>query len=188
VSEFLTGHTLRTLLEESPLGVRRAVEYSLQIAKGLAAAHEKGIVHRDLKPENIFITDAGRCFSTRAGARCTFFTGRANDSLQRGMEWRLVRCLLNVGRPPWRAFARYARRRGLGCLLGWRCSDPFENHSVAGFLLTRGRWQSPLFRVEHRRRGERTIRGLFAGRYAVGDNPGLNVTRPTRVSSGETSI
>ncbi len=59
VSEFLTGHTLRTLLDESPLGVRHAVEYSLQIAKGLAAAHEKGIVHRDLKPENIFITDAG---------------------------------------------------------------------------------------------------------------------------------
>ncbi len=61
VSEFLTGHTLRTLLDESPLGVRRAVEYSLQIAKGLAAAHEKGIVHRDLKPENHFHHRRRRC-------------------------------------------------------------------------------------------------------------------------------
>jgi eukaryotic-like serine/threonine-protein kinase len=59
VSEFLVGHTLRELLEQNPLGVRRATDYSVQIAKGLAAAHEKGIVHRDLKPENIFITEDG---------------------------------------------------------------------------------------------------------------------------------
>src|SRR5271166_3458007 len=53
VSEFLEGHTLRDLLKGNQLGARRATDYSLQIAKGLAAAHEKGIVHRDLKPENI---------------------------------------------------------------------------------------------------------------------------------------
>ena len=56
VSEFLQGQTLRQKLESGPLPVRRAVEYSLSIAHGLAAAHEKGIVHRDLKPENIFVT------------------------------------------------------------------------------------------------------------------------------------
>jgi eukaryotic-like serine/threonine-protein kinase len=56
VSEFLEGATLREKLQVGPLPVRRAMEYALGIAQGLAAAHEKGIVHRDLKPENIFIT------------------------------------------------------------------------------------------------------------------------------------
>src|ERR1022692_336448 len=55
VSEFLEGQTLRERLQAGSLPQRRVNEYSLQIAKGLAAAHEKGIVHRDLKPENIFI-------------------------------------------------------------------------------------------------------------------------------------
>jgi Tol biopolymer transport system component len=56
VSEFLEGQTLRQKLESGPLPVRRAIEYALGIAQGLAAAHEKGIVHRDLKPENVFVT------------------------------------------------------------------------------------------------------------------------------------
>lgn len=61
VCELLEGQTLRERLEaSSPLPVRRAVEYALQIAQGLGAAHEKGIVHRDLKPENVFITRDGR--------------------------------------------------------------------------------------------------------------------------------
>lgn len=60
VSELLSGETLRERLGGSPLPVRKAIEYSLQIAHGLGAAHEKGIVHRDLKPENIFITNDGR--------------------------------------------------------------------------------------------------------------------------------
>jgi hypothetical protein len=60
VSELLEGQTLREKLEAGPLPVRRAIEYALGIATGLAAAHEKGIVHRDLKPENVFITRDGR--------------------------------------------------------------------------------------------------------------------------------
>jgi serine/threonine protein kinase/Tol biopolymer transport system component len=55
VSEFLEGQTLRERFVAGPLPPRRVNEYGLQIARGLAAAHEKGIVHRDLKPENIFI-------------------------------------------------------------------------------------------------------------------------------------
>jgi Tol biopolymer transport system component len=60
VSEFLEGETLRGKLEGGPVAVRRAVEYALGIANGLAAGHSKGIIHRDIKPENIFLTRDGR--------------------------------------------------------------------------------------------------------------------------------
>src|ERR1035437_1319065 len=57
VSEFLEGQSLRDLLAARLLSTPRALTaYALEIAKGLAAAHEKGIVYRDLKPDNIFIT------------------------------------------------------------------------------------------------------------------------------------
>jgi len=60
VSEFLEGNTLRGQLANGALPARKAIEYALQIAQGLGAAHDKGIVHRDLKPENIFVTKDGR--------------------------------------------------------------------------------------------------------------------------------
>jgi serine/threonine protein kinase len=60
VSELLEGETLREKLRSESLPLRKAVEYAIQIARGLGAAHDKGIVHRDLKPENIFITNDGR--------------------------------------------------------------------------------------------------------------------------------
>jgi len=60
VSELLEGETLREHAGGSALPQRKAIAYALQIAQGLAAAHEKGIVHRDLKPENVFVTRDGR--------------------------------------------------------------------------------------------------------------------------------
>ncbi len=60
ISELLEGETLRARISVAMLPQRRAVDYALQIAHGLAAAHDKGIVHRDLKPDNIFITKDGR--------------------------------------------------------------------------------------------------------------------------------
>jgi eukaryotic-like serine/threonine-protein kinase len=60
VSELLEGESLRETLDRGPLAQRKTIEYGVQIAHGLAAAHEKAIVHRDLKPENIFVTKDGR--------------------------------------------------------------------------------------------------------------------------------
>ena len=60
VSELLEGETLRTVLDRGALPQRKTIDYGVQIAQGLAVAHEKGIVHRDLKPENIFVTRDGR--------------------------------------------------------------------------------------------------------------------------------
>ena len=60
VMELLEGSTLRERLEGGALPFRKCVDYGIQIAEGLAAAHDKGIVHRDLKPENVFVTPEGR--------------------------------------------------------------------------------------------------------------------------------
>jgi len=60
VTELLEGQTLREKLQSGPLPSRRAIEYGLQIAQGLAAAHEKGVIHRDLKPANLFVNRDGR--------------------------------------------------------------------------------------------------------------------------------
>ncbi len=60
VTELLEGETLRSRMAGGALAVRKAIDYAVQIARGLAAAHEKGIIHRDLKPENLFVTKDGR--------------------------------------------------------------------------------------------------------------------------------
>ncbi|HYV41566.1 MAG TPA: protein kinase [Thermoanaerobaculia bacterium] len=59
VMELLEGKTLRERLDEGPIPQKLAVDYALQIVKGLSAAHEKGIVHRDLKPRNLFVMKDG---------------------------------------------------------------------------------------------------------------------------------
>jgi eukaryotic-like serine/threonine-protein kinase len=59
VSELLEGETLREAMRDKILPLRKAIDYGCQIARGLAAAHEKGIIHRDLKPENVFVSKDG---------------------------------------------------------------------------------------------------------------------------------
>ncbi|HET6277498.1 MAG TPA: serine/threonine-protein kinase, partial [Candidatus Polarisedimenticolia bacterium] len=59
VTELLEGETLRQRMAGSPLPLRKALDYATQVARGLAAAHERGIVHRDLKPDNLFVTNDG---------------------------------------------------------------------------------------------------------------------------------
>jgi len=60
VEELLEGETVRDRLNAERFSVRKALDYALQIAHGLAGAHAKGIIHRDLKPENLFLTNDGR--------------------------------------------------------------------------------------------------------------------------------
>src|SRR5262245_10440939 len=59
VMELLEGETLRDRLKAGPIPMRKAIEYGTAIARGLAAAHDRGVIHRDLKPENIFILNDG---------------------------------------------------------------------------------------------------------------------------------
>jgi TolB-like protein/tetratricopeptide (TPR) repeat protein len=59
VTELLEGETLRGKLDTGSIPQRLAVDYALQVGRGLSAAHEKGIVHRDLKPENLFVSKDG---------------------------------------------------------------------------------------------------------------------------------
>ena len=60
VEELLNGETLRERLRRGAIPLRKAIDCAMQIAHGLAAAHDRGIVHRDLKPENLFLTKDGR--------------------------------------------------------------------------------------------------------------------------------
>jgi hypothetical protein len=83
VSELLQGETLRQRLSRGPLSLRQVSDYGIQIAEGLAAAHEKRIVHRDLKPENLFVTHDGHVKILDFGiAKLTSQESSANSSIE----------------------------------------------------------------------------------------------------------
>jgi eukaryotic-like serine/threonine-protein kinase len=85
VTELLEGSTLRTRLSDGPLPARKATDYVVQVAEGLAAAHEKGIIHRDLKPDNIFVCRDGRTKILDFGlAKLT--APEASDATSTGLE------------------------------------------------------------------------------------------------------
>ncbi len=84
VSELLEGEDLRTVLGSGPLPPRKAAEYVVEVANGLAAAHAKGIVHRDLKPENLHVLPGGHVKILDFGiAKLTRdFGGKADEAAQ----------------------------------------------------------------------------------------------------------
>jgi len=82
VSEFLEGKTLRQRLGEGLLSQRNVLEFGAGIAKGLAAAHDKGIVHRDLKPENIYLTKSDQVKILDFGlAKSAFQSGQSDAAV-----------------------------------------------------------------------------------------------------------
>ena len=88
VCELLSGETLQTRISHGPLGVDQVVDYGAQIARGLAAAHDRGIVHRDLKPDNLFITMDGQVKILDFGVAKASPVGddRVNETVTRAVE------------------------------------------------------------------------------------------------------
>jgi serine/threonine protein kinase len=68
VFEYVSGENLKELLTRTgPLPIRRAIELALQVARGLAFAHEHGLVHRDVKPQNVLLNGEGEAKVTDFG-------------------------------------------------------------------------------------------------------------------------
>ena len=65
--ELIEGMTVKKLLQEDPLSVKKVLDIAIQTCDGLAAAHEKGIVHRDIKSDNIMVTPKGQVKITDFG-------------------------------------------------------------------------------------------------------------------------
>jgi len=59
VMAYYAGETLKKKIARGALPVRDALDYAIEMARGLAKAHEQGIIHRDIKPANVMITDDG---------------------------------------------------------------------------------------------------------------------------------
>ncbi len=60
ILELLRGETLATRLDQGPIAIREALRIGVEVAKGLAHAHELGVVHRDLTPGNVFLCRDGQ--------------------------------------------------------------------------------------------------------------------------------
>ncbi len=119
VTEYLEGETLREELSAGRLPLDRALDAALEIARAMAAAHERGIVHRDLKPENILRTKSGTLKVLDFGL--AKFDGAARELI----SMTLTEAGLVAGTPPYMAPEQ---------LLG-RVTDFRTDHFAFGVLL-----------------------------------------------------
>jgi serine/threonine protein kinase/Tol biopolymer transport system component len=78
--ELVEGSNLRDLLDGKPMPMRRLLAIAMQVADGLATAHERGIAHRDLKPENIMVDRQGRVKILDFGLAKDFAPAPADDA------------------------------------------------------------------------------------------------------------
>ena len=79
VFEYVDGENLKRLIERSgPMPLERALELTVQVARGLSFAHERGLVHRDVKPQNVLLNGDGR-------AKVSDFGIARSLDVQRGM-------------------------------------------------------------------------------------------------------
>jgi formylglycine-generating enzyme required for sulfatase activity/dienelactone hydrolase len=102
VTELLEGESLRQSLSGGALPMRKAIDYGVQVARGLAVAHEKGIVHRDLKPENLFITRRGQVKILDFGlAKLRSAQGPPGEAVQASTEMMLTEAGAIVGTAPY---------------------------------------------------------------------------------------
>ncbi len=108
VMELLEGETLRDRLDAGAIPQRKALDYALQIAQGLAAAHDRGIVHRDLKPQNVFLTRDGLVKILDFGLA----SRRPLDAAGRGQAGRHPMAGNSFAEPPTEARERDLTREG----------------------------------------------------------------------------
>ena len=118
VTELLHGETLADLTARGPLTIRKALDYGVQIARAIGAAHERGIVHRDLKPGNVFIGSDGHVKVRDFGLARKSESGSSNGldsvvssiapSVPPAVDRVVQRCLERIAR---NAFSRHATSR-----------------------------------------------------------------------------